>query len=176
MNKIVFFLPFLLLLSSCEKIDLDAEEAKKNQSITEEVVTAPLLGLGKGTESYPFTPDDVLCDSALEGEAWVLGYVVGATKQNMKNAEFSPYASSNTCILLSSDSLCTDIENCIPAQLEKDKVREQFSLTSDHSRFRRCVLIHGVVGQYMRSNGLRSVDEGRWMMSGFVISSLYSNE
>lgn len=167
----LIFLSAVAVFSSCKKIDLDAQGANPDSPDTEELL--PVLGVGLGTSLYPYTVADVLDGSALQGEAWVIGYAVGATRQSLSNAEFSADAASNTCILLSMDSLATDIDSCIPAQLEKANVRALFSLPSDPSRFRQCVLIHGVIGQYMRKNGLRSVDEGRWML-GFDISSLTS--
>lgn len=156
-----------LLLASCEKIDLDKKESQGDKTETQGnkdgMSSLPVLGVGQGTVTHPYMPEDVMKGGLPQTSAWVIGYVVGATKTSISNAEFKADATSNTSILLSSDSLCSDVDNCIPIELKKASAKSDFSLPADSRRFRHCLRIHGTIGTYMRKNGLRDVDEGHWM-------------
>ncbi len=160
-----------LALVGCQKIDLS--EDKKNH--TEENLRITIYGTGKGSMEYPLTVDDVLNDTAAYGSeyVWVMGYVVGSTYRTLNNASFDKNEAYSSNILLSADSLCTNVHDCIPVELSSSKWQESFSIVSAPQGFRQCVLIQGKRATYFNKKGLRKICAGHWLF-GFDISSVLS--
>ncbi|MGN0233446.1 MAG: DUF6359 domain-containing protein [Bacteroidaceae bacterium] len=131
------------------------------------------MGTGQGTQEYPFTVRDVLDGmvAGVSGQVWVIGYAVGSAYRSLDNASFSLEDASSTSLLLSGDSLCSDVTCCVPVELSSSKWKSLLSLPSNPNGFRQCVLLMGVPATYYRTSGLRSLSEGRWLY-GFDISSI----
>ena len=139
------------------------------------IQTTAVLGMGEGTEAYPYTVEDIRSSSLSSSEAvWMIGYMVGTAQLSMNNAVFCADTMNQSNILLSSDSLCTDTACCIPIELSSDKWRKNLSLPTNVAHFRKCLLVKGVPSQYMQRKGLRYVSAGFWL-DDFDISSVTSS-
>ncbi len=159
----------VLALSSCQKIDL----AEENGNIQEEIQKISIFGTGQGSMNCPYTVEDILSDSIPLGNEniWVIGYVVGSTYRSLNAAEFSPNTNYTSNILISSDSLCTDVKKCIPVELASGEWKKKFSIPSVPQGFRKCVLLQGTPKLYFYKNGLRNICAGHWLF-GFDISTV----
>jgi len=162
-----------LLLVCCQEYDPTVEPTDSGQSTsatTEQTVT--VLGTGRGTETYPYTVEDIQSMSNSESEAvWVIGYMVGTARFAMKNAVFSTDATNQSNILLSSDPLCTDTERCIPVELASEKWKKSLSLPANVAHFRKCLLVKGIPSQYLNKKGLQNISAGLWL-DDFDMSSI----
>lgn len=152
-----------LLLVGCQKIDLTEEPTDaKTTGATQQATT--IVGTGEGTRECPYTPADVRALTLSGNEpVWVAGYVVGTARLTMKNAVFSPEAENQSNILLASDSLCTDIDLCIPVELGSEKWKNELSVPTNKQRFRKCLLLKAFPSTYLNRKGLRSISAGLWM-------------
>ncbi|MGN1255962.1 MAG: DUF6359 domain-containing protein [Bacteroidaceae bacterium] len=161
-------LSIALLSSSCQKQVLEDEDDGR-----ESPAHVFPRGTGEGTFEFPFTVKDVQEGTAAgaSGQVWVIGYVVGSAYRSLDNASFSLENASSSSLLLSSDSLCTDVTHCIPVELSSTKWQSQFALPSNPSGYHQCVMFMGTPALYYRKNGLRSLSEGHWLY-GFDISSI----
>ena len=164
-----------LLLACCQKVDLTVEPDDDVTADNSEQ-TASVIGTGEGTRQCPYTVTDIRATELSAGEAvWVIGYMVGTARLTMNNAVFTADADNQSNILLSSDSLCTDIALCIPVELSSAKNKTNFSLPTNTAHFHQCLLVKGIPSNYLHSKGLRSVSAGLWL-DGFDISSVAPQE
>lgn len=153
-------------LTACEKVTLveEEEEEKVKQSTLPGIEPIEPRSVGLGTQYAPFTVEQVLKAENLNSIlSWFVGYVVGSTYSTMDNAIFEAETSYESNILLSSDSMCTDREKCIPVELKTATLQKQFSLHYNSSQFRQCIVLQGRANQYFRVNGIRDVRQGYWL-------------
>ncbi len=149
----------LLLCCGCQKYERDDSTESEGQS----PVVYP-IGHGHGTQQRPLTVADVWAGNAAEGQScWVMGYAVGSTYRTMSNALFSVPTTWAQNILLSDDSLCTDVADCIAVQFATQKMKDAFSLVSHPDMHTRAVVLHGTIGTYLNLPGLRQASEGYWL-------------
>lgn len=170
------FISFALLFAtSCNTIDFDAE-SHKNGQLSGKHIQRP-WGIGLGTPEQPYMVEDILHKNypSHTPSCWIIGYVVGATYQNLKNAQFSKNTTYTTNILLASDSTCTHIEECIPIELKGTKMQASFALPHNPKGFRQCVMLNGTPGEYFKKTGLRNITGGEWFY-GFDISEIVPDE
>ena len=159
---------FLLLAVACEKVDLTKEETTGGNVEW----SGPPIGTGEGTAQKPYTVEEIQTLPMGEtGQCWVIGYVVGATYRSMNEAMFTSATSYTSNILLSGDSLCEDIRNCIPVELNGKKMQKAFALPQNPAGFRQCAVFHGTAARYFSKNGLREIDAGHWLL-GFDIQAI----
>ena len=160
-----------LLLVCCQKIDLTTEP--ENAGVADDSEKpATIVGTGEGTAECPYTVTDIVTLSLSETEeVWVIGYMVGTAPRSLNNAVFTADAGNQSNILLSSDSLSSDIDNCIPVELHTAKLKDSFSVLTNNEHFRKCLVVKGIPKTYLYKNGLRNVSAGHWL-DGFDISSV----
>lgn len=164
-----------LLFACCQKIDLTVDP-EKSETATDSEQAESIIGTGEGTRQCPYSVTDIRTSELSGSEAvWVIGYMVGTAPRSMSNADFSSDAENQSNILLSSDSLCTDIALCIPVELSTAKNKTSFSLPTNVEHFRQCLILKGIPSNYLYSKGLRNVSAGLWL-DGFDISSVAPTE
>lgn len=135
-----------------------------------------IIGSGEGSRQRPYTVTDFLSlDLSANDTVWVIGYMVGTARQTMNNAVFSIDATNQSNILLSADSLCTDVALCMPVKLATDKWKKDLSLPTNMQHFQKCLLVRGIPALYLKRKGLEKVLTGLWM-DGFDISSIAPTE
>ena len=165
----------LVLLTCCQKIDLPVEPDNTGAAGNEEQA-AGIIGTGEGTMECPYTATDIRSLELSNSEAvWVIGYMVGTARLSMSNAAFSIEADNQSNILLSTDSLCSNADLCIPVELSSAKNKTSFSLPANTGHFRKCLLVKGVPSTYLNRKGLRNISTGLWL-DGFDISSVAPEE
>ena len=158
-----------LAFCACNRVDLPEAEKDKDK----EVIALP-IGVGEGTSERPWTVEQVLKGAAKPGKAgWVIGYAVGAVYQTLENPSFETDLTYTSNIILASDSLCEDATLCVPVELSTKVMKEGFSIPYNQDCLHQCVMMHGMVGTYFKTKGLRTCDTGLWLM-GFDISSISS--
>ncbi|MBO4549296.1 MAG: hypothetical protein J5733_01075 [Bacteroidaceae bacterium] len=164
-----------LLCACCQKVDLTVEPNDK-ETADNSIDVSSIIGTGEGTSQRPYTVTDICSLERPSSEAvWVIGYMMGTAPRSMNNAVFSIEADNQSNILLSSDSLCTDINLCIPVELSSAKNKTSFSLPANTSHFQKCLLVKGIPSTYLYRKGLRNVSAGLWL-DGFDISSVAPSE
>lgn len=151
-----------LLTAACEKVDIEAEKDKTQES----PVGTPVLptASGEGTQDAPFLVEQVINGKDTETQLkWYIGYVVGSTYRTMQQARFVAESSYTSNILLSSDPQCERPERCIPVELRTVALQKAFSLHHNSNRFRQCIVLQGRSSQYFLTNGLRDIQTGYWL-------------
>lgn len=168
------FFPYVvaLSLSACTKYNFDDPKADEHGN---DVGTIRPIASGRGTQLRPLTVDEVMSGVLPESKSacWVMGYAVGTTRQSMKYASFDAFTDVARNVLLSSDSLCNDVETCIPIELTTKALQQQFSLNAHPEKHRQALVVRGQWGTYFNRLGLRSVSVGYWL-PGFDFSSLHA--
>ena len=165
--KLRWYLTVLSLtcLTACQEYDFSEEEGE------DEEWSVP-IGTGEGTKVRPFTVSSLLRTAhSSEEECWVIGYVVGATYQTMEMADFSSSTTYTRNILLSNDSLCTDIDACLPVELSSTSLQKKYALPHHPDGFHQCVMLLGTPATYFKKNGLRNIHAGHWLY-GFDLRTI----
>ncbi len=148
----------ILLCYGCQKYDWGDLDADIQTSVVHPV------GHGRGTQEYPFAVADVLAGDAANAQScWVMGYAVGSTSRSMSNALFTVPTTWSQNILLSDDSLCTDVADCIAVQFTTQKMKDAFSLFSRPDMHAQAVVLYGEMGVYLNQPGLRQASDGYWL-------------
>lgn len=160
----------LLLMQSCEKLDLTTEDDGEDETAAEYVIPT---STGEGTPNSPLTVKEVLSrsDSLTSHTIWVVGYVVGSTYRSMSNASFDSITTNTSNILLSYKPDCTSTSQCLPVELPTAKLQRALSLASNSEKFRQCAMVFGSVERYFGNTGIRSTQQAYWL-PGFVVSDI----
>ncbi len=162
----------VLALAGCQDIDLTDEDSSSSSTsaIAETVIPT---GHGLGTQECPLTPDDILDGITPQDYAscWVAGYAVGSAYGHLSASIFElPLPSDyTTSLLLASDSLCSDVDQCIPVNLASTSVKSTFSLVNYPEGYRQLVVLCGTFAPYFNRDGLHPASQGYWIL-GFDLS------
>jgi len=116
--------------------------------------------VGRGTESNPFTVEDI---ANLSGEEniWVVGYIVGSFKKAGQMAVTEDSIKTNIALALTPDE--TDIKKCIAVKLGSGAVRDSLAPVLNAAALGRCVRVQGTVGAYLGTTGISSdVNASKW--------------
>lgn len=104
---------------------------------------------------------DVINSSMNDDEATVRGYIVGYVKSGQFSAtgvEFSATNAVLTNIVMADTPDETDINNCIPVQLEKQsEARRDLNLSDNPSMLGKQVEVYGKLSTYMSVSALKQV-------------------
>ncbi len=146
------YLPlFLLLLFSCNHIDLVDDEEENTDTNTEN--TNP----SSDEEGDVLSVADIIGGTGQENIVFVDGYIVGYIKGNsLSGAVFGlPSEEINTNFLLSDSPDETDIENIIPVELPRGEMRDELNLLDNPELLGCKIRIEAYATTYFRVNGLK---------------------
>lgn len=168
---------FLLLWSvACQKVELPTEEPEGTEQ--------PNGGNGSqttpGADENPLpeevdvpTVSDIFSiydgvDLEADYETWVAGYIVGScTGTTISSASFSSEKASNSNILIADAPGVTDVDVCMPVELEKGShLRDDLNLSDNQENLGRRVALYGLVKKYFRVIGLKGAEDYEWMNGG----------
>lgn len=169
-------------VAACQKVELPSEEKGTEQASTDLEEETPggddyVPGVGddepseddgewvsahtvaKMQEMYAGLSSDnlLLCE--------VVGYIVGYTSGNtIKNAVFGAgEGAAATNILIADDKGETDVERCLPVQLEDNYIREELNLRDNPDNLGWRIYLVGYASKYFSVVGLRNVEGYEWV-------------
>lgn len=130
----------------------------------------PADTVGDGTESNPYTVDDVLVLGNPNGapKAWVIGYIVGYINgmSYPKNVVFGVSDSLKTNLVLAPAADVTDASQCIPVALPTGAVRNALNLNENPELLGAQVVLYGSLEKYFGVAGLKNVSKYEWNGGG----------
>ena len=154
---------------SCEKVEIPVasdEEATDEGGAGASPVVA-ITGTGEGTASCPYAVADLLAFEAFpDVPVWTAGYVVGYVDGSLKNAVFSMEGAVQSNILIADRPGETEVEACLPVELNTDKLHSGISLYYNPDSLGRYIVLQASVQSYFRVAGLRKVKQFRWYGAG----------
>lgn len=165
-------------LAACQKLDLPSEEGEDKEQ--------PGQTGGKPGEegNTPSSPENVggktvaMILSEYEGvdleedyEEKVVGYIVGACKNTIKNALFTAdeirAAGISTNLLIADSKDEKDASRCMPVELKKGSdVRDEANLVDNPQALGRRIGLFGLVKKYFGVVGLKDVVFLGWLTNG----------
>ena len=86
---------------------------------------------------------------------WVQGYIVGACKRSIKQAEWEPPFSYNTAILLADSPEETDPDKVISIQMVNKQMKENIALDSNPQNYGRQIAFLGIKQKYLGIPGIK---------------------
>lgn len=155
----------VLACTGCERVELPSETTgNKKPAGGDEVVAPDIDGLGEGNMTCPYTVADVVEGRVPEGcQCWVVGHVVGYTQRTMAAAEFSAEGAVQSNILLAACPQEDDPAECVPVELNKDRLHKGVSLKYNPDSLGHSLLVLATVKTYFSVPGLRDVQQYGWL-------------
>lgn len=87
---------------------------------------------------------------------YVKGYIVGACKLKIANAEFGPVFTYDTSILLADKKGEKSVSNVISIQLKKGGMRDMFNLVDNPKNYNRRAYFYGMQNTYLGIPGMKN--------------------
>lgn len=122
---------------------------------------------GKGTETDPFTADDVIImnpqskDTPAAGQAdvWVKGYIVGwyDFDDSANQWKFNSSATVTTNILIASSASETSADKIVAVKLPTGDIRNALNLSQNPGNYKKEVLLHGDILKYCGKPGVANL-------------------
>ncbi len=114
-----------------------------------------------GTETSPWTVEQIIAGTATGTGVWTKGYIVGWVEGQVlsSGAHFDASATVKTNLLLAPSADVTDLSKCIPVQLPSGAVRNALNLQDNPGNYKKEVMLKGNVERYFGSNGFKTVTE-----------------
>ncbi|MDE6438549.1 MAG: hypothetical protein K2L62_02725, partial [Muribaculaceae bacterium] len=125
--------------------------------------TPPVTGTGDGSQTNPYTVDQVIALNTPGTEAWVEGVIVGGVQGQVLStgATFEAVSSVYSNILLAPTADCKDVSKCVPVQLvAKTDIRAALNLGDNPGNLGKTVVLKGSLEKYFGVAGVKS--PGEW--------------
>lgn len=163
-HKLFYFLLLLFFCVSCEKetIGTDAEQPETIDDggseegefdFDSDAMQLPILSVSDFLEG-DFGTDYV----------GVEGYIVGACKANIKNAEWCEPFSFNNALLLADDPGETGVDKVIAIQLRTKEMQAVYGLGLNPENYQRRIIFYGTKQRYLGIWGMKKdVWAGEWI-------------
>ena len=145
-----------LFFASCEKPSLEGDEKKPKKPHTEKPDDK-----GKEDEKPPENPKDYITihdflTKDYSSQIWVAGYIVGACKRSISNAELKAPFSFQTALLLADDKNETDKGKMMTLELRtKSVARRELNLVDHPENHRKRIKVYGYQTTYMGVRGMK---------------------
>lgn len=171
----VIMLAATLGLGSCEKVNLEEGEDKK-ENIKDDNGNQGASDINGGWIN-PYDDEDENDDgdeihtgdvldvatfrhSAIYTQVWVEGYIVGAATGKNQNYryEFGPEFTFDTAILLADDANADDINDVISVCLPKGSRRSELNLKDNPQNYGKRIAVFGFQATYLKIPGIKQID------------------
>lgn len=145
---------FILLLAvtflfSCSKTilppDDEREEETENHSSSE----------SSNDDSQIYTVSEFLKGDFGNNGVWVQGYIVGACKRSIKQAEWEPPFTYDSAILLADDPEESDPEKVISIQMVNKQMKEEIGLVANPQNYGKHIAFFGIKQKYLGIPGMK---------------------
>lgn len=151
LNSMKQYKSFLLLLAalllfSCGKTILPSDDDHKEE---EQHSPQP------NNDSQVYTVSEFLKGNFGNNEVWVHGYIVGACKRNIKQAEWEPPFTYDSAILLADAPEESDAENVISIQMVNKQMKEDIALAANPQNYGRHIAFFGIKQKYLGIPGMK---------------------
>jgi hypothetical protein len=119
---------------------------------------------GDGTKENPYTIADVklLYDENQPSEpVWITGYIVGCVNGTMAKPAWTSDSENvvATNFIISDDAETEDVADCIPMELAKGELRDNYNLKDHPENFGQQMKAYGVITKYFSISGFKNVTE-----------------
>jgi hypothetical protein len=119
---------------------------------------------GDGTKENPYTMTDVnlLFDPDQASEpVWVTGYIVGCLNGAVSKPAWTADSENivNSNFLLSDKESTEDVADCVPTELPKGEIRDDFNIKDHPEYLGQKAKVYGVITKYFSVAGVKTVTE-----------------
>ncbi len=149
LNKPLFLFLAAIFLFSCGKTILPAE----NEHEEDKEKHSPSQSSDNNPQIY--TVAEFLKTDFGNHEVWVYGYIVGACKRSIKQAEWEPPFTYDTAILLADSPEESDPEKVISIQMVGKQMKEEIALPTNPQNYGRLIAFFGFKQKYLGIPGMK---------------------
>lgn len=137
-----------------------------NGKTTDDPIDDPYEFVGDGTETNPYTVEDVLhmevpsnaSASADQERVWVKGIIAGAINSNDHNAiETTTEINSNLALAAAAGE--TVFNNTVPVQLSTNALKDELGIANNPSHVGKELVVYGFIVKYFNVTGVKSVTD-----------------
>lgn len=153
--KFYFLLITLSFLISCSKTVLPSEEK-------EDEIETPSNPNENKLQIYTVT--EFIEGDFGDNQVWVHGYIVGACKRSIKQAEWEPPFTYNTAILLADSPEEADPKKVIAIQMTNKRMKEEIALATNPQNYGRHIAFLGIKQKYLGIPGMKKyISTSEWL-------------
>ena len=145
--KLFSLLVAAVLLFSCGKTILTSdnnEEETEKHSPTQ-----------SPNEAKIYTVSEFIKGDFGNNGVWVHGYIVGACKRSIKQAEWEAPFTFDSAILLADDPEETEPENVISIQMVNKQMKEEIGLAANPQNYGKHIAFFGIKQKYLGIPGMK---------------------
>ncbi|WP_455062547.1 DUF6359 domain-containing protein [Prevotella fusca] len=148
-DKLFFMLLAMLCLSGCSKTVLPSDD-DQGEETGKHVPSASPDG-----EQKVYSVEEFLNGEFGNRYVWVHGYIVGACKRSIKQAEWEPPFSYDSAVLLADSPGESDPEQVISVQMVGKQMKEEIALASNPQNYGREIAFYGLKQKYLGIPGMK---------------------
>lgn len=149
LNKLFILLLAVIYLSGCGKTILPSENDQEEETEKETPSSTPV------DDETVYSVEEFIEGNFGDKAVWVQGYIVGAYKRSIKQAEWEPPFSYNTAILLADSPGETDPDKVISIQMVNKQMKENIALDSNPQNYGRQIAFLGIKQKYLGIPGIK---------------------
>lgn len=158
LKQFVFLLLVVFCFSDCSKTVLPSDDEPEEETGKH----APPSLSDDGQTVYSVA--EFINGDFGERYVWVSGYIVGACKRSIKQAEWEPPFSYDSAILLADSPDESDPENVISIQMVGKQMKEEIALASNPQNYGRAIAFYGVKQKYLGIPGMKKhISASEWL-------------
>lgn len=135
-----------VLLFSCGKTILPSDD--DNEDEKHSPTQSP-------NEAKIYTVSEFIKGDFGNNGVWVHGYIVGACKRSIKQAEWEAPFTYDSAILLADDPEETEPENVISIQMVNKQMKEEISLAANPQNYGKHIAFFGIKQKYLGIPGMK---------------------
>ena len=153
-------LTFLVVIFpfSCGKTILPSDDEHRKETEKHSPNQSP------DDHSQIYTVEEFINGNFGNNEVWVHGYIVGACKRSIKQAEWEPPFTYDAAILLADSPEETDPENVISIQMVNKQMKEEIALGSNPQNHGKHIAFFGLKQKYLGIPGMKKhVQASDWL-------------
>ena len=156
-NRYFLSLLILVLLFSCGKTILPSDNKEEDEIEKQDSSSSP-------DELDLYTVSEFIEGDFGNREVWVHGYIVGACKRSIKQAEWEPPFTANSAVLLADSPDETDATNVISIQMVNKQMKTEIALDANPQNYGRHIAFCGVKQKYLGISGMKKhVQACEWL-------------
>ena len=157
-DKLFFMLLAMLCLSGCSKTVLPSDDDQGEETGKHVPSTSP------DDEQKVYSVEEFLNGEFGNRYVWVHGYIVGACKRSIKQAEWEPPFTANSAVLLADSPDETDATNVISIQMVNKQMKTEIALDANPQNYGRHIAFCGVKQKYLGIPGMKKhVQASEWL-------------
>ena len=149
LNKLFILLLAVIYLSGCGKTILPSENEQEEETEKETSSSSPV------DDETVYSVEEFIEGNFGDKAVWVQGYIVGACKRSIKQAEWEAPFTFDSAILLADDPEESNPEKVISIQMVNKQMKAEIGLAANPQNYGKHIAFFGIKQKYLGIPGMK---------------------